>query len=378
MRVLRAQPSASFAGGVASAGASLIGYEGSIPGPVLRIKQGEELRVRLTNALAEPTSVHWHGVRLANAMDGVARLTQQPVEPGASFDYVFRAPDAGTFWYHAHSVDQASRGLYGALVVEERERVDADRDLALVLSEPVVADAPVLINGSVLPNIAVQSGERVRLRLINAAMARGFSLQLGAAIPWIAAIDGQPIDPFLPHEGRIGLAPGSRIDLVLDITGEPGTALLLSVGRGQQAIGRLLNQPGGTPRTNRPAPAALPSNPLPARIDLKTALRAELVLANAAGDLARAPMFKVKRGSAVSLGIQNPSRRPHVVHVHGHSFRLLDRLDDGWKPYWLDTLVVGEAAERIAFVADNPGSWLIESRLLDRPFAGTANWFAVT
>ena len=67
-----------------------------------------------------------------------------------------------------------------------------------------------------------------------------------------------------------------------------------------------------------------------------------------------------------------------MLHLHGHHFRLLDRLDDGWKPYWLDTLVVGEAVERIAFVADNPGRWLIECRMLERPDTGGAAWFAVT
>jgi FtsP/CotA-like multicopper oxidase with cupredoxin domain len=89
-------------------------------------------------------------------------------------------------------------------------------------------------------------------------------------------------------------------------------------------------------------------------------------------------MFTVNRGRPVSLGIQKPSGGPHVVHLHGHHFRLLDRLDDGWKPYWLDTLVIGEAGERIAFVADNPGRWLIEWHMLERPNAGAATWFAVT
>jgi FtsP/CotA-like multicopper oxidase with cupredoxin domain len=77
------------------------------------------------------------------------------------------------------------------------------------------------------------------------------------------------------------------------------------------------------------------------------------------------------------LALRNPSGQPHVVHVHGHHFRLLDRLDDGWKPYWLDNLVVGNDIERIAFVADNPGKWLIEYRMLESAETG-AVWFAVT
>jgi FtsP/CotA-like multicopper oxidase with cupredoxin domain len=106
---------------------------------------------------------------------------------------------------------------------------------------------------------------------------------------------------------------------------------------------------------------------------------AELNLGDAVqGDLPRAPLFAVNRGRSLSLGIHNTGARPHVLHLHGHHFRLLDRLDDGWKPSWLDTLVVGEAVERIAFVADNPGRWLIEWRMLERPDAGGAAWFAVT
>ena len=90
------------------------------------------------------------------------------------------------------------------------------------------------------------------------------------------------------------------------------------------------------------------------------------------------PLFSVARGRAVTLAIRNASGVPQVVHVHGHSFRLLDRLDDGWKPYWMDTLVVGEQTERIAFVAANPGKWLIECRVMERRDTDTAVWFAVS
>src|SRR6266508_1187155 len=112
--------------------------------------------------LAEPTSVHWHGVRLPNAMDGVPGLTQAPVAPGASFDYRFRPPDAGTFWYrsHAHAAADLDRGLYGALIVEETEKVDVDQNVLLIFDDwrpAFVRDLPV------------RSNERLRLRLVNAA-----------------------------------------------------------------------------------------------------------------------------------------------------------------------------------------------------------------
>jgi len=198
---------------------NFLAYEGAIPGPLLRLRQGEELHLRLFNELDEPTSLHCHGVRGPNAMDGVPDLTQMPVAPGGSFDYRFRPPDAGTFWYHAHSAEQLDQGLHGALIVDEQEAVDVDRDVALVLGMPdptqPSAREPALVNGAVRPDIAVRPGERLRLRLINATSARGYALRLPGAAPWVMAIDGQPAEPFVPREGRLGLAPGGRLDLFL-------------------------------------------------------------------------------------------------------------------------------------------------------------------
>jgi FtsP/CotA-like multicopper oxidase with cupredoxin domain len=392
-RLMRARAGASFTDSGEKAAGSLLGYEGIVPGPMLRAKQGEELHLRLFNELAEPTSLHWHGVRLPNAMDGVPDLTQPPVGPGASFDYRFRPPDAGTFWYHAHSSEHVDRGLYGALIIEEPEPVDVDRDVALLLGMPAQAGPHprelVLVNGAVRPDIPVRSGERLRLRLINATSARGFSLKLEGHAPWVMAIDGQPAEPFLAREGRVGLAPGSRVDLFLDATASAGAAIpLLSGVRDEYPIARLIYQATGrVPANPRSQPLPLPSNPLPARIDLKNALRVDMTVGRAIAGSTMAgsgmprsatPIFTVSRGRPVSLAMHNPSAQPHVVHLHGHHFRLLDRLDDGWKPYWLDTLVVGEQIERIAFVADNPGKWLIEARMLDRTDGGTAAWFVVT
>ncbi len=95
-----------------------------VPGPTLRVRRGDEVKVRVVNRLAQPTAVHWHGLRLDNRMDGVPHLTQAPIAPGASFDYRFTAPDAGTFWYHPHwhASEQLGRGLHGLLIVDEGSR----------------------------------------------------------------------------------------------------------------------------------------------------------------------------------------------------------------------------------------------------------------
>jgi FtsP/CotA-like multicopper oxidase with cupredoxin domain len=380
MRILHALPGAAFARGENAP--PLWGYDGTVPGPTLRVKRGDELRVRLVNELSEPTSIHWHGVRLPNAMDGVPQLTQPPLAPGASFDYRFQPPDAGTFWYHAHAADQVDHGLHGALIVEETEPVNVDRDVVLVLAMPdQPGDALARVNGSIRPDIPVKTGERLRLRLINADSARGLSLKLEGHAAWVMAIDGQPAEPFIARDSRIGLGPGNRADLFIDTIRNAGTAAAILTGaRDEQPIARLVYESGGDVRAApRSQPRPLPANPLPPRIDLKSSLRVELALGNAKPlDPARPPLFTVQRGRAVTLAIRNASGQPQVVHLHGHSFRLLDRLDDGWKPYWMDTLVVGGEIERIAFVADNPGKWLIECRMLERRDTDMAVWFAVT
>jgi FtsP/CotA-like multicopper oxidase with cupredoxin domain len=348
----------------------------------LRAKRGETLRVRLINELAEPTSVHWHGVRLPNAMDGVPQLTQAAVAPSTSFDYVFQLPDAGTFWYHAATGSQIDHGLHGALIVEEPQRVDVDRDIVLLLGMPdEPGSSQVRVNGTIHPDIAVKTGERLRVRMINACSARGLSVKLEGHAAWVMAIDGQPAEPFLARDSRIALGPGNRADLLVDTDRNPGTAAAILAGaRDEQPIARLIYESGGDIHAPaRPAPQPLPANALPARIDLKSSLKIELTLGSGAPlDPASPPLFTVRRGRAVTLAVRNAGGYPQAVHVHGHAFRLLDRLDDGWAPYWLDTLVVGERTERIAFVADNPGSWLIECRMLERSDTDTAVWFAVT
>ena len=112
-------------------------YDGSVPGPELRIRQGDRVRVVVNNNLDEGTTVHWHGIRLPNAMDGVPGITQPSIRPGESFNYEFTPPDAGTFWYHPHAdtLQHLGRGLAGALIIEEREPFRVDRDLLWVIED---------------------------------------------------------------------------------------------------------------------------------------------------------------------------------------------------------------------------------------------------
>jgi FtsP/CotA-like multicopper oxidase with cupredoxin domain len=112
-------------------------YNGMVPGPEIRLRQGDHVQITVENRLDEETTVHWHGLRVPNPMDGVPHLTQQPIAPGETFVYEFDVPDAGTYWYHPHqrSYEQVGRGLYGPLIVEEREPIQVDRDVTWVLDD---------------------------------------------------------------------------------------------------------------------------------------------------------------------------------------------------------------------------------------------------
>ena len=135
--VLRAEPVNGQILPVGEPATPMLGFNGSTPGPELRVRQGETLSVRFDNETAQGSAVHWHGIRLQNAMDGVPGMTQPLVEPGASFDYSFQCKDAGTFWYHSHhrSWEQVAKGLYGPLIVDEITPPDVDHDITVLLDD---------------------------------------------------------------------------------------------------------------------------------------------------------------------------------------------------------------------------------------------------
>jgi FtsP/CotA-like multicopper oxidase with cupredoxin domain len=395
-RVLRARAAAAPLRGADKPATPISGYDGLAPGPTLRYRRGEEIKVRLINELSEPTSVHWHGVRLANAMDGTA-LIQAPIAPGGSFDYRFTPPDAGTFWYHPHinGSRQVGRGLSGLLIVDEAAPVTVDRDVALVLADwtldaagaiDIAADgcSPgfLTVNGQPALDIPVRSNERLRLRLLNATRTRPLALRLDQHRTIVMAIDGEPAEPFTARDSRVVLGPGNRIDLFVDLTLAPGSraAILADVPGGTVALATLVYEAGSPTRPSPlPDPSPLPANPLPERIDLRAALRPDLRLDGPdAVTGAAKPLFSAKRGRTVTLALINRAASASVVHVHGHSVRLLDSLDDGWKPFWLDTILVpGQQTLRVAFVADNPGKWTIDCTSLGQPDAGAPMWFEV-
>jgi FtsP/CotA-like multicopper oxidase with cupredoxin domain len=204
------------------------------------------------------------------------------------------------------------------------------------------------------------------------------------------AIDGQPAEPFPARRGSFVLAPGSRLDAILDATLPPSSRaqIVLHDGTTPKPIATLLYASDGPVREAAlPPPAPLPDNGLPKQIPLTSAQRSTLTLGVAAdADWVSAdrlstqlpPALRVKRGRSVVLALTNRAAQPLTFHMHGHHFRLLDRLDDGWKPYWLDTLLFDAGqTQRIAFLAEHPGNWLMETMGVDWSSPRLVRWFTV-
>jgi FtsP/CotA-like multicopper oxidase with cupredoxin domain len=400
------------------------GYDGQVPGPVLRATPGEEVSVRLVNRLDQPTSLHWHGVRIDNAMDGVVGLTQKPVVPGASFDYRFKAPDSGLFLYRPFvapfTSEQMARGLYGVLIVDEASPPDVDRDFALLIDDWRLDEQGMTIQdfgkltdvggagriGSMVTANARPApiaetfapGSRLRLRLANVANARFMFVSFEGFKPLIMAIDGQPCDPFEPVRRTIPVGPGARFDLMFDLPdSESDSAKIVLRGMNEPDRDLILFKTQGTKRPARPPMASLPLNPLlPAQIRLAEAKKVDIVveggsaralpgaktlwtLNGAPGGLDSKPLFSVKRGTSVSLGFVNKTLVTQSIRVHGHVVRLLHDLDDGWEPYWRSAVIVAEGrTKHVAFVADNPGKWALHCDVIEHQISGLCGWFEVT
>ena len=413
-------------------------FNGRVPGPQIHLPQGTRLAAAVANGLDMDTTVHWHGLRIPHSMDGVPVLTQPPIPPGGRFDYTFTVPDAGTFWYHPHvrGSEQQGRGLYGALIVDEAEPPRVDRDVTWVIDDWRLNEANAIsetfgnsmdlshagrlgnlstLNGADSKVFAGRAGERLRLRLINTANARIFSLRFAGHRPRIIALDGQPTTPHEPAGGTIVLPPAGRADLILDLEGRPGGRHDVSDVTDPRRSFRFLElvYDATPPLRNSPldAPVTLAANPIPEPIPAEAERHAVVFSGGAMGGLRQAvfdgqrldigqlarrgkiwalngivahktdmdPLFVFRRGRTQVIAMCNDTAFPHPMHLHGHSFRLLSR-DGQAVPHrpWLDTVLVApDEVVEVAFVADNPGDWLFHCHVLEHMEAGMAAVFRV-
>jgi FtsP/CotA-like multicopper oxidase with cupredoxin domain len=360
-------------------------------------------------------------------MDGVPHLTQPPVaRNGGRFVYEFALEDAGTFWYHPHlgSPEQVGRGLYGALVVEEQRSLAVDRDVVWMLGDwrldreaRIVGDFrsfmdashagrignTVTVNGAVPESFEVRAGERIRLRLVNAANARIFALDFRGHAPLVIALDGHPVEAHAPAGGRVVLGPGMRADILLDAIGDPrATYTVVDDFYPRQAY-RLLDLRYGdrreAGRAKEPVPG-LPRNPVP-EPDLSNAQRHLLRfeggmmggipmdrMASASNPAAsiwtingkrvaenehgHEPILKFAHRRSYVLELVNETAWHHPMHLHGHVFRVLSR-DGKPAPHreWADTVLISPRSRaEVAFVADNPGDWMLHCHVLEHQTSG--------
>ena len=403
-------------------------FDGTVPGTEIRIQQGQSINAKIQNNLEVPTAVHWHGIRLPNAMDGVAGLTQEPIAAGDSFDYQFTPPDAGTFWYHSHvnAYEQIGRGLYGPLIIEEANPPKVDRDLVWMIDDWRLRDDASIsedfgaghdlshagrignvptVNGRFRDIVKVKTGERIRLRLINASNARNFSLSFGALTPSVIAIDGQAVKPYQTNQDIVIGASG-RVDVMLDMTGDPGSSMVVrdNFYRESFDLVKLEYEADALRQSVLDSPIALPA-PTLAEPDLDKAIKHTVTLAGGAmGGLRRAkfngewmglreiaqqgyvwalndvvgnklkmpPLIDTARNTSILLTIKNETAFPHPMHLHGHHMKLLSV--DGQplqNPYWVDSpLIMARQTMELAFVADNPGDWLFHCHVLEHHAAG--------
>jgi FtsP/CotA-like multicopper oxidase with cupredoxin domain len=378
------------------------GFGGQVPGPLIEAEVRHTLVVELTNRLAEPTTIHWHGLRVPAEMDGTEKV-QRPVEPGDSHEYRFVLPDAATFWYHSHvnETEQLERGLYGALIVRGLDEPTVDRERVLILDDlklgPDGDVAPFgdehehhagregdvrLINGRQEPELEIAAGRIERWRIVNAANTRYVRLSIGGRPFSIIGTDGGLIPE--PHEvNEVLVTPGDRFDLVVGPF-EEGELLELEAlpydrGKGESQPERFATLRVGAPAPSRAhIPGALrPIEPLVAEgaeptrtIDMKALMHG--------GQHQRDEPVRV--GELQVWDLLNETGQDHPFHLHGFFFQVIEE-DGKSSPIlsWEDTVNVPRKAQvRIAWLPDDrPGEWMYHCHILEHHAMGMMAHFEV-
>ncbi|MGL9617286.1 multicopper oxidase domain-containing protein [Bradyrhizobium sp. U531] len=364
----------------------------------VRLKRFDSCQVVFRNNLTVPLAPVWYGLNAPAVADQFRG--RGPVAPDATETSNISMPNAGTlladFRLFEDGQKQPARPL--PIVVAESSPVAVDRDVVVLIEEwrlrpdstalppgrdPKDTAALYTVNGGTSFELSAQAGERLRLRFINGSQRSVLAIKLENHEVQIMAMDGQPAEPFQARNGALVLAPGARADALVDAAASG--RFLLHDGKEARQVGSLTIS-GRLERRPLSPPQPLPQNGLPETLDLKGALRFDVALGAPDAGWARpasfsvnsAPAFRAKPGRTVVLALKNPGSIATVFHLHGHPFRLLDRLDDGWKPYWLDTLAVEPGqTQRIAFAATAPGRWLIESVATDWAAPRLVRWYGV-
>ena len=352
-------------------------FNGVSPGPELRVRQGDDVEVQLGNEDVEDgVTIHWHGVDVPNAEDGVAGVTQNAVLPGERYIYRFRAEQVGTFWYHTHQVSskEVRRGLFGVLVIEPRT---GPSGIDLAVAVHTFDGIPTLNGDDSAGRRRIAVGTPVRLRLVNTD-SFGHSLTLSGTPFRVLAIDGTELSqPTELKNISLPLAAGGRFDIGFV---QPPHSVRLGIEGSEVALG-LSPQHAAAPAEQVPVGEFDPlayGSPAPTPFDATTAFDRRFVLevsrkpgffdgrpgrqwAINGGIYPDVPVFVVEEGDVVEITITNDTNVVHPMHLHGHHVLVLSRdgVPSTGSPWWSDTLNVRPSESYVvAFRADNPGIWM--------------------
>ncbi|QUQ69930.1 multicopper oxidase family protein [Kutzneria sp. CA-103260] len=339
---------------------------------VIRLQQGDVLDATLVNKTPDtPVTIHWHGLDVPNAYDGVAGITQDAVKPGGAFEYKFQVNQVGTYWFHSHedTKDEVVRGLFGLIVVEPRTGPVADLDQALMIhtwgDQLSFGDNPGVQVKQVKP------GSSVRVRVVNTDSDLQ-SVQVTGS-PWqLAAVDGNDLhQPGTLTDQTVPIGGGGRADIQLTMPDHP-----VRVSLAGESPAYVLSPDGkSTVDDQSPGPAVdLMHYGTPAPVSLGTNYNRDYTVdldqgigasgfkwTMNGGVFPDAPMLMVTEGDTVRVTFRNLSLGEHPMHLHGHEVLVLSRdgVASAGSPVWMDTVSVepGETVT-VAFKADNPGIWM--------------------
>jgi FtsP/CotA-like multicopper oxidase with cupredoxin domain len=401
------------------------------PPPVIRLNQGVEAVLNVTNGLADYTTMHWHGMRIPNAMDGVPYLTQFPIAENETFEYRYTPPDAGTFWYHPHCMtgEQMAEGLTGLLIVEEAEDPGFDIDLPLNLKGFRLADdgrflpyftprgaarggtlSNVLTtNWKIAPTYEIPAGGLARIRLGVTDTTRVYKVAFPEASGRIIAWDGHPVEEEIPWptaEAPLLLGPGQRVDVAIEVPSNEGVDLTFSHMAGTRPTPLVTLRSAGQSRGRRLAELqSLPENPIskPSIADAKVIdlvfgwAPSEQVPNNGLcggfpytfwsidrapwpGDAVEGtgPVATLEMGKDYILRMRNESPNDHPIHLHGLVFVPISSNKRTIPANYTDTVLLqkNETIE-VALRADNLGDWAFHCHVIEHQKTGLAGFIRV-
>lgn len=395
--------------------------------PVIRVQKDAPFSTKLLNSLKEPTTIHWHGLRIPNAMDGVPFLTQPYVYEGDTFDYSFSPPDAGTFWYHPHcnTLTQMGHGLAGLFIVENPDDPTFDHEVALNLRDWRLGGDGQFIqqfkprdaarsgtygtvrtaNWTMEPEYEAPAGGLVRLRIAVTDVTRIYRFAVDGAEAMVVAIDANPLPVPFPLD-HIEIGPGQRIDMIVRMPDNEGDVVRLMNYRATPSYDvASFRAVGPSLKRDIREVKALPLNPIGVpdvknaellKIELSATAEGAPVKESFCGSLGynfwainkvpwtgdtpdpHDPLFELKLGKSYILEMANRTPHAHPMHLHGMSFKALQSTARDVLPNYTDTyLIQPDEVVQLALKADNPGDWVFHCHIIEHQKTGLTGFFRV-